>query len=189
MFNHLLHANAYRGNQYHSITTFYDDDSFIIQKERGPASEISDTNDVKRVIYWLGHTQAPTGSIFNIHPAEYENQCLWHNGLIKNHEATEWDTLSILKSIVDNGFSSLSDFDGSFACVLLNKATKGSLIVFRNELSPLFYDHEMNLSSTKVNDNFNPVEPNRVFELDIHQKALIPTDHRFVTKDNPYFFF
>lgn len=132
--------------------------------------------------YLIGHSQAPTSKTSHIHPAAYKNAKLWHNGLILGMN-DKWDTEYILTSIHDNGFKSLSDLEGSFACVY---QIDNELFVFRNELSPLFIDDDLNISSTKF-IYCHDVEPNVIFKVDLFNKRLIKISE-FKTKNNPYYF-
>ena len=90
---------------------------------------------------------------------EYTPDCaLWHNGIIKadivdklsEETGTKWDTMQILRKITssdDNWWDSLNGFDGSFSCLMYVR-TKG-LLMFRNQISPMYVDVNLNISSTK----------------------------------------
>ena len=147
-------------------------------------------NDSGEVTYYLGHTQTPTTQSLEHHPSVYGEDYLWHNGIIKESQReiwkkqygeVEWDTDLLHRHLILNG--SLSDVDGTFSCVRYrNKQLK----VFRNEISPLFFDKELNISSVEFEDS-KETESGFVYELDIQSKTLEKQNH-FKTKENPYYF-
>ena len=109
---------------------------------------------------------------------------LWHNGIVKQKSLDKdmWDTSWLLEQIIDYGWSSLSRVDGTFACVLYKD---GKLYIFRNEISPLYYDRELNISSTKFEGAID-LPPNKVYELNIVNKRLLEVA-QFQTFENPYY--
>jgi hypothetical protein len=109
---------------------------------------------------------------------------LWHNGIIKQKTLTQgtWDTEWLLERVLDYGWSALSRVDGTFACVMY---LSGSMFVFRNEISPLFVDKDLNISSTKL-PGFESIKPNVVFKMDITNKVL-QEEAYFETMENPYY--
>lgn len=138
----------------------------------------------------IGHIQAPTSTQTDesaIHPAGVGNTLLWHNGIIKEAQLSqwnsrdEWDTLCISKLIGEKGFDSLSRVDGSFACVYLN----GELSMFRNDNCPMFIDGS-SFSSTKFN-NSTPIEPGVIYQYDNNE--FIKTNILFETKETFYWSF
>lgn len=182
---YLLEINAYRGQLSHSLAAL-DERSNIETLIRQPGS-VPDTliDNFPDTSYYIGHIQAPTTESRSIHPAAFDECYLWHNGIVKQKEipAGTWDTEWILKGILADGFDFLSTVNGTFACVAyIDK----KLYVFRNEISPLFVDDELNISSTKF-DGSRSLDPNVVFEIDLHQMILVE-ETRFETKENPYFF-
>ena len=60
------------------------------------------------------------------------------------------------------------------------------LFVFRNEISPLFYNDDLDFSSTKFKGSIS-LPPNSVFKLGIKDKKIIKITE-FTTKENPYYF-
>lgn len=156
IFETLKTLNSYRGSVNESTTEFND--------------------------YLIGHSQAPTSKTSHVHPAVYKNAKLWHNGLVLGM-TNQWDTEYILKSIRDVGFETLSQLDGSFACIY---QVDNELFIFRNELSPLFVDDKLNISSTKFIYSHD-IDPNTVFKVDLFNKRLIKIAE-FETKNNPYYF-
>lgn len=212
----LYELNAYRGVVSSSISAFIikNSDTKLISctkiqgkitqdnwaRVRDLETELlseTETNE-DRIIYFLCHSQAPTTSSElseSIHPAisrDWQFR-LWHNGILKTKTidtlntkyGTEhtWDTALLNKAIYHDGWEILNEIDGSFACVFHDAS---DIYVFRNEISPLFIDNELNISSTKF-DRCSSLLPNRVFCLDIANKELVPTEEEFVTKDNPYY--
>jgi len=181
--------NSYRGESSYSFGAFdYIHPSMVqyVYKHKGQMEEgyITNTYQPNESTYFIAHTQAPTTDTDNIHPAMYGNSMLWHNGIIKQKTLTEgtWDTAWLLEQIIDYGWSALSDVDGTFACILYYG---GDLFAFRNEISPLFYDDELNISSTKF-DNAKSLPPNVVFKIDLRHK-IIDSVAYFKTKENPYY--
>ena len=120
-----------------------------------------------------------------IHPAVYGDYLLWHNGIVKQKEITAdtWDTNWLLQRISDYGWSSLSRVDGTFACVMHNGI---DIFIFRNEISPMFIDKDLNFSSTKF-EGSESLEPNKVFRVNLLTKSLTPIAY-FDTMENPYYF-
>lgn len=188
----LYRINAYRGEMNYSVTTFEYDSSWnrtrvgtVFQDEGGLQDFIIDNQQESEVKYFLTHSQAPTTEVSSIHPATYSGALLWHNGIIKQSTIPSgtWDTEWLLKQILDYGWSSLSRVNGSFACIMYNA---GMLYAFRNEISPLFIDDELNISSTKF-PHSRSLQPNQVWVLDILSKTYRSVAE-FETFENPYFF-
>jgi hypothetical protein len=132
--------------------------------------------------FYVGHSQAPTGAHSEIHPALVGNKMLWHNGIVKQHATSGWDTKDILERINKDGWSALSDIDGTFACVLYDADNK-AMYCFRNEISPLFWNG-LELSSTKL-DGFDEVPANKVWWLNWYDQQWQEVAE-FTTKENPY---
>lgn len=183
----LYKLNAYRGELSYSLTTFQPGLKIgIMMQDGGKMPEfLIDCVLVSSGDYIVAHSQAPTTDTNNIHPAVYGDIMLWHNGIIKQKSMPEdtWDTRWLLEQIVYYGWSSLSRIDGTFACIMYNN---DHLYVFRNEISPMFYDKNLNFSSTKF-EGSEPLEPNKVFLLNLEHKQL-STVAFFQTHENPYFF-
>ncbi|AUS03054.1 nucleophile aminohydrolase [Vibrio phage 2.275.O._10N.286.54.E11] len=190
-FIELMELNAYRGTFSHSIACVDLTTSSIVDliKNVGPL----DVNSIPNIpnVYYIGHVQAPTTQDgmcdANIHPAVENNTYMWHNGIIKEKCISElqketgidsnWDTLLLLSYINNN--HSLSEVDGTFACVVIDKSIK----IFRNAISPMFIDDELNLSSVRFK-NAKPLTPNVIHN--IIDNTIVETDNHFVTKNNPY---
>lgn len=189
----LCELNSYRGQHSHSISYF---DTTInkftsIQRKLGQISY--DAIDIPDNHYCVIHMQAPTTdskSSNNIHPAEIDSNLLWHNGIIKEKEIQQlnalydinitWDTYILLHHMVHDG---IPEIDGSFSCLYYDDYR---MYLFRNEISPMFIDDKMNISSTKFPDSY-PTPPNQMLLFEPHLNIL-QNVFRFSTIENPYYF-
>lgn len=186
----LYKLNAYRGEMSHSLTSFeYDNKNRlrlgVLFQDNGPLNdEVLNAMHDKEDRFYIAHSQAPTTDTNNIHPAVYGDALLWHNGIIKQKTLSPgtWDTQWLLERILNYGWSALSRVDGTFACIMYNN---GELYVFRNEISPLFFDYDFNFSSTKFENSF-PVPPNIVHRLVLTNKVF-EREAYFETFENPYY--
>lgn len=187
-------ANSNRGSYSYSITDCYFDGTVnSMQKELGALDETKIPDNAELLI---GHVQAPTSADGfdpdNIHPAKYCNAYLWHNGIILpdgmkvlhetlNNQAN-WDTILLLEYF-NKGYD-LSSINGSFACVTVNE---NGIYVFRNAISPLFYDKSLgNISLSSVPFKGAEMIPHgKVFHLT--KEGLVESSITFSTKNNPYF--
>ena len=184
----LYELNKYRGELAYSLAMFETKNNLIKNKilwgGRTPFPE--DTWELlkDKKGYFVGHIQAPTTDTTEIQPSMFEGTLLWHNGIIKQKELKEgeWDTRHLHKSYIKYGVDVLSDMDGSFACVYYNG---NSIFAFRNEISPLYYDEDFNISSTQF-EGSTPFNPNNVYQLNFFSKQLRSVG-QFMTKENPYF--
>lgn len=190
----LIELNSYRGSHSYSYSTISADGLSIIVQEHGTI----DTNIIdidKTGAYGLVHIQAPTTeakSTDNIHPARDRYTALWHNGIIKaSHvkkmqekfgDDTNWDTQLLLRA-VNSARDELNLVDGSFSCLWHDGVTT---YLFRNAISPMFYDKDLNISSTKFEGSI-PTPANKMLELNFNTKGLY-NDGEFKTVENPYFF-
>ena len=185
----LYRLNAYRGELSYSLSAFSFDenkirlDTMMQDRDKMPEGLIKGLAEGENK-YYIAHSQAPTTNANNIHPAVYGDCMLWHNGIVKQKNLTEgtWDTEWLLEQIINYGWSSLSRVDGTFASVMYNS---GELFVFRNEISPMFYDKDLNFSSTKV-EFTESLPPNRVFKINLKYKQISPIAY-FQTMENPYY--
>jgi asparagine synthetase B (glutamine-hydrolysing) len=185
----LYKLNAYRGEMNFSLSTFekVNDKTrlgIIFQDKGGLPDYLIKAQTEAPGKFFLAHSQAPTSGAANIHPAPYAGALLWHNGIIKQKALEDglWDTQYMLSQIIDYGWSSLSRLDGSFACIMYNE---DKLYAFRNEISPLYVDNDLNISSTKFDSSY-PITPNFVWEFDMELKMLRNIAH-FETFENPYY--
>ena len=185
----LYRLNAYRGELSYSLSAFSFDDNGIRldvmmqDRDKMPEGLIKGMPEGNNM-YYIAHSQAPTTNANNIHPAVYGDCMLWHNGIVKQKNLKEgtWDTQWLLEQILNYGWSALSRVDGTFACMMYNS---GELFVFRNEISPMFYDKDLNFSSTKV-EFAESLPPNKVFKVNLKYKQLSPVAY-FETMENPYY--
>jgi hypothetical protein len=203
----LVSLNSYRGSESYSYSWFNIYTSSLVIVDRGFG-----TFDINKIVlptdcYGIVHVQAPTnneGKISTIHPAVIMNQpfpeytpdyALWHNGIIKSdvvdryaeETGTRWDTMQILNKISKSDgkwWNRLNDFDGTFSCLLYHRS-KG-LFIFRNQISPMFVDVNMNISSTKF-EGSQQTTPDIVWKIDPlnHIMSEVGT---FKTVENPYYF-
>lgn len=194
----LSEINSYRGQFSHSVTGFHIIDKtpslqFMV-RSIGP---FNITTIPKSFDFYVCHIQAPTNSqksFFNIHPAELNQNFLWHNGIIKDDDCLRlnkkyiscesWDTKLLLKESLHtlDGLDSLSEVNGSFACLLWHNK---SLYVFRNKISPLFYSNNY-FSSVKKEMTDVSIEENKIFKIDFDNGIHLTKTFSFTTKENPY---
>lgn len=184
----LYELNRYRGELAYSLACFEANrgeiKNTILWRARTPLPpDTWELLDGKKG-YFLGHIQAPTSDTEEIQPCRIESSLLWHNGIIKQKELEpgHWDTLHLHKHFIKYGHPVLSDMDGSFACVYYSG---NYLNLFRNEIAPLFYDKDLNISSTEF-EGSKPLPPNHVFDMNIYMGQLRSLGE-FLTKENPYF--
>jgi glutamine phosphoribosylpyrophosphate amidotransferase len=192
-FSELIDLNQSRGKFSYSYCRILDSSdvrNYELIKDWG----LFDKTKISPAVIHIGHTQAPTGGLIydknRIHPAQKNNSLLYHNGILKSsyikflqtrYKTTEsWDTALLLQRLEDIGFDALSEIDGSFACVYIRD---GKILVFRNEIAPLFYEEKTgSISSIKFDSSF-PLEPNIVFKYEFGNLTPLIT---FQTKNNPY---
>ena len=189
----LAALNAYRGQHSFSMSRFSRDgvlQSMIKGLGELPLDHIRDIE--ANGDYIICHQQAPTTnnkSIDSVHPAIIDDRhMLWHNGIVKDHwikangNGETWDTKIILQRLI-NG-EPLDSIDGTFSCVWYDGE---KIRVFRNEISPMFIDDQINISSTKFEGSMS-LPPNQVFQLDLINSKFEPLGASFTTYENPYFF-
>jgi len=192
----LIELNSYRGNHSYSLSE-YDittNNITIVDKDFGEFN-YGLIDNLTEGNYYIAHTQAPTTSAKNkecIHPSQFLNSYLWHNGIIKedcirmmNKELgtnEDWDTK--LLHVWENSYGKkLDDIDGTFSCLM----THGTQVtLFRNEISPMFIDDELNISSTKFQNSY-PTPPGEMLLINFKNKKLTKC-FEFKTKENPYYF-
>ena len=187
----LYKLNAYRGELSWSISSFSIHKNnrvelnTLFQDSGSMPDDIFDfATAVTEDRFFVAHSQAPTTQAGHMHPAVYGDTLLWHNGIIKQKtfENNTWDTLWLLEQITSYGWSSLSRIDGTFACIMYND---GELFVFRNEIAPLFYDTNLNFSSTKFEDSM-ALPADMVFKMNLKHRKITPIAF-FETMENPYY--
>ena len=201
-FLELAELNQYRGNFAYSTTVFetgmfqhYPDSEKVIHittiTGKGEFKDLVETSwQQYKTTYYLGHVQAPTTDSVKTHPSNINGDLLWHNGIIKDYQVqewkhelgnVEWDTELLHRHLVLG--NNLDNVDGTFSCA---RYTKDNLYLFRNEISPLFYDDDMNISSTKFDNSFE-TESGVMYQINLVNNSLEPI-LRFETKENPYYF-
>lgn len=180
-FIELMKLNSYRGNFSYSVLCFnYVEKKIIsIYKSFG----IFDENILKNIedgdIYFIGHQQSPTGGLIKdekrIHPSIINNSYLYHNGMLKNNFLqkydynNKWDT-ELLHKLINDDIKNLNLIEGSYSCLYIKE--NGDILLFRNQLSPLYIDKNLNISST-VFESSNMTEYNVIYRLDFNNKNII----------------
>ena len=189
----LAKLNEYRGQHSHSffVYDFITNEFVYTHKSLGKLNV--DVHKEFKNKYYIVHQQAPTGiqKDSSIHPAIVDDNLLWHNGIIKSdcvdelkiklQCSSDWDTLLLLQDLIKN--KKPKNIDGTFSCLWYNGE---NIIVFRNEISPLFMDKEMNLSSTQF-DGSKLLDENIMFCFNLNRKE-VNSINKFETIENPYFF-
>jgi hypothetical protein len=193
----LVELNSYRGNHSFSFGEYDLETKEFRQLRKSFGGFNLGGIPIRNNCYYIAHIQAPTTQAIshnNIHPSEWEDSLLWHNGILKEkfidylqselNSNDEWDTHLLHKYIKYSGaYEALDGLDGTFSC-LYNY--KDIFRLFRNEISPMFMDDDLNLSSTKFPNSY-PTPPNQVLEIDFENKKLIKL-YEFTTFENPYYF-
>ena len=206
-FIELAELNQYRGKFASSTSAFvvnrfksYGDssaDHVFTKQHLGLFDEsyVRDHHEVNStgfITYYLGHVQAPTTDSVETHPSSISGDLLWHNGIIKDYQVKEWqhdyghedwDTQLLHRHLLFG--NDLDNVDGTFSCVRYEDSNR-ALTLFRNEISPLYYDEDLNISSTKF-DNSEETESGVLYLMDL-QKSVLEPMKRFETKENPYYF-
>lgn len=189
----LCEINSYRGQHSHSIS-YYDIVSGEISVQKYEGRVDYTIIEQKPLVYMIVHMQAPTGDgdiRANVHPAYYNGKFLWHNGILKQSyietlktkldEVCNWDTFLMLKAISKDR-KNINDLDGSFSCLMYDNE---KLYIFRNEISPMFYDADLNISSTGFKGS-RPTSPNQIHHMDFNFSSLFAVEN-FITRFNPYY--
>lgn len=190
----LASMNQYRGAHSYSV---YNAKTKSLLKEFGEFNPDSVIDDGE---YRVCHVQAPTTAargLESVHPAvSVGGAMLWHNGIVKDHEVKrlqsefnmpdcEWDTQLLLKGLMSTKWTQfLSGVNGSFACILVEGT---QIYVFRNAISPLYIDSNLNISSVMF-EGSDPVPAEVMWSINIDTKE-IKSVHSFKTFEQPFFFF
>ena len=183
----LAKLNSYRGQHSHSIAVIKDTVLSFLRRGLGPLP-LEDLDNLPKG-YIICHQQAPTTDAkdsSSIHPAEYQQCLLWHNGIVKDKQIKQWqkdyddllswDTMWINQFIASKGFSGLSEIDGTFACAYYNGE---HTYIFRNANSPLFRKGST-ISSTKF-DGSVLIDSGKIFQLE--NASWEETPYIFKTKE------
>jgi len=201
-FKELIGINQHRGSFSYSFLVWNIDtmqiDTLIQSFGEFPLNIVDSAHSGDNIFY-LGHTQAPTGGLVKdtnrIHPARVNKSFLFHNGIIKQKDITRlkdeslktsenWDSLLMLMEIQSKGLNNtLNTIDGSFACIYNDNI---SVKLFRSAAGILFVDQDLNISSTKFNNSIR-IDKDKVFNLNFKDKTL-DTDSDFKSKSAPYFY-
>lgn len=199
----LVVLNSYRGQHSHSIS-YYNIETKLMTVTQNLGELPLDDINIPEGHYGICHIQAPTTEAkdsSSIHPATLFDgtaiHALWHNGIVKDSSVqklkeelhtpqTTWDTELILRKLATSG--SPDNIDGTFSCLWYRPTEmgRGDLILFRNEISPMFIDSDMNISSTKF-ENSTSTKANYMLKMDMVERTLQPVGV-FKTVENPYFF-
>lgn len=192
----LAELNSYRGQLSYSVSEYDINNKRVFLKRKCMGAFTLEDVQLREGMYYIAHIQAPTttaSAIDAIHPSarNEDGDLLWHNGILKEDfvkdmqsslgSTDKWDTGLLHDWILQN--RSLSDVDGTFACA---RVSNGNLYLFRNEISPLFIDNDLNISSTRF-EGSQPVRPNTVWLVDFPNDTLAQMN-TFNTKENPYYF-
>lgn len=194
----LAELNAYRGQHSHSVYVFENYTNKVLYSHKGLGPLNIDDHNLPHG-YIICHQQAPTTDnkdLNSVHPAQIGKSLLWHNGIIKAHEVKRlqkylestctWDTKLLLQFLVNEDTDALHCIDGTFSCVWYDNT---DLLIFRNEISPMFIDHEANISSTKFKDS-ESVSPNKVLIFNytaVNINDMLEWCNKFETVNNPYY--
>lgn len=199
----LLVLNSYRGQHSYSISYYDPIDKKFIHLERNLGPIPLESINIPEGCYGICHIQAPTTdarTIDSVHPAQVDGDLLWHNGILKDKTVQElkadyfspvnWDTHLLLLHLRNMGVP--EEVDGTFSCLWYDSEHR-NILLFRNEISPMFYDDDLNLSSTRF-EGSRETEPNLMLVVSFlaHKLAgpmfrLIPVNE-FTTVENPYYF-
>lgn len=196
----LVELNSYRGQHSYSFSLIDRNTGSLTILEKKLGTFNKSIAIIPGNCYGIAHIQAPTTSSIDensIHPyavldkGKTPRQAIWHNGILK-HSTVEllkgdsgitWDTQLLLMELTRHGWSALNNIDGTFSCLYYNQHR---LFHFRNKISPMFFDEEMNLSSTKFDGSIEtPAEA--VLRFDLRYNDLMEVS-KFKTVNNPYFF-
>lgn len=202
----LFDLNSRRGQTRMSITECHvgEADFTVIDVKTFPNVRSDRIDQTTGGTFRLVHIQAPTDPMnVDSHPSIHPNGFLWHNGILKEDTIKDlqqtygvpdvtWDTRlmhigMMTEEMMSNDPKRLGSFlsrlDGSFACFYADGFC--DLLVFRNAISPLFYDDRMNFSSLKFNGS-KSIPHGVVWKVDFQYNQLIDTGIHFTTQNNPY---
>lgn len=193
----LSKLNSYRGTHSHSFFVFSSEGDLLYgHRGFGPLNVVEYEGPIRDNVYYIAHQQAPTTENKNdsaIHPAQVDGCMLWHNGIVKEKDiarlrselgaSTTWDTELILRQYLET--SSVDNIDGTFSCVLYMAP---QLLMFRNEISPMFINMETgDISSTKF-ENSVSLDANTIFTFNPFDVNMLVKLTEFSTVENPYYF-
>ncbi len=190
----LVELNRYRGEHSHSFSIYDVNKKKFIGTIRQLGPIDMSTVCLPLGCYGIVHQQAPTTenkSMDTVHPAQKNENVLFHNGILKPKEIkrlkkkhkskSTWDTELLLLDLIKEGVP--LNIDGSFSCVYYDG--NGELFLFRNSIAPMFEDSDLNISSTKFTGG-NAIRPDTMYRMNFEDKKLDTTKRKFITMENPY---
>jgi hypothetical protein len=185
----LQQLNSRRGVISNSSTVF-DNNINIVSMTK----QYGELDDFKEELsgYHLYHQQAPTSQENDtIHPSEYKNSFLWHNGIVKQDTIKKlmsrtgnnslWDTHQINVLLNTSFTNDLDLIEGSFSCIWYKN---NNLYMFRNQISPMFFNGST-ISSEKFENSIETI-PNTMY---IFENSVWVEKHKFINNELPFFFF
>jgi hypothetical protein len=183
----IIKLNNYRGSFSYSFLVYDTKENNIVALHRSfEDCRYKLINHYKKInnndYYYISHCQAPTSGLIrkfeNIHPAEYQNNYLYHNGMLSEisiqalsiiNNKLSWDTNLLLRCIINSDFNDLHTIEGSYAAVLITPFN--GIKIFRNSNSIIYYDNDLSLSSSQYK-SMKILEVNKIFSLDFTNKKL-----------------
>jgi hypothetical protein len=193
----LVLLNSYRGSFSHSVSYYDINEHKFSYLQKAFGSPNMDEIEIPTDHYGIVHVQAPTTSqtdTQSIHPSTRWNSLLWHNGILKPKtieflqraydDTSVWDTGLLHRKLVGPD-PMPNDVDGSFSCLWYDDLTD-NLFLFRNQISPMFIDINLNISSTKF-EGSESTQPDVFLRMDFKNMTTEET-FKFETVNNPYFF-
>lgn len=199
-FKELIALNSSRGSHSWSATIFTRYGDIRLQVKNMGEFNLSFLINAMPGDYVFGHIQAPTTEARGmeaVHPAISPTSMLWHNGILLPSTIAQlqvetgltneqWDTKLLAAKIDKDGWDGLLDLKGSFSCA--RYTPDNGLHFFRNDISPLYYDAEGNISSTEFEGSVETA-PGRVYTMSFQYGHLLTTETTFKNKESPFFFF
>ncbi len=194
----LCELNKYRGEHSHSISYYNPVEKIFLWVDRNLGPIDYSRINIPEGYYCIVHQQAPTTENTTkefIHPAQIGGSLLWHNGILKpgiidvlqkltGFVNNSWDSYLLLCYIYNYGLRAFNPIEGSFSCLYYD-VREPELYLFRNRIAPMFYDDNMNISSTKFDDCTSlPAESVFTFKPDKYE--ILSTGIVFETLNNPY---
>ena len=182
ILSELADLNQYRGNFSYSITEI----SNKVESQIKEFGIFNKDNIHYNNLFKICHVQAPTGGLVEdidrIHPVEYSNTLLWHNGIItprgikflqeKLNTTETFDTKLLSLALYNFGWCILNEIEGLFACVYYKD---GCLFLFRTKHGKLYIDNvnedDIIISSERYKDT-KCINFDTVYHLDISNNSL-----------------
>lgn len=191
----LVELNSYRGSYSHSVSYFDVASSSFSFVEKSFGKPDLDGINIPNGHYGIVHVQAPTTEQtdqLSIHPSIIGSSLLWHNGILKPKTISylqrlfesddKWDTGLLHRKVLSSN-PMPNEIDGSFSCLWYDDITE-KLFLFRNQISPMFIDHNLDISSTRFAGS-EPTAPDVFLAMNFRTMSVEET-FRFKTVNNPY---